>query len=418
MIEKGMEKVKSGINPMQLKREIESSLASISFDAKKIKTDEELFNVANISMETPKVAKIVADAVKKAGEDGIVLVEESNQLDIQREDVDGMKFERGFITPYMVTDPEKMTATLEDVAVLVTDKQIYMNKDIMLLLEEMHKKGAKQLFMICAELGGEALSTIIANRQKGIFHVVAVQKPFNNDMLSDIALLTGAQVLSEQKGVKEFSANDVLSLGFAKKVIVDPISTIIIKDGDRSEEVNKRIAFLKSEIKKSEYEFQKGQLRERLAKLSSGIVTLKIGAPTESEMKYLKLKVDDAVSATRAAMEEGIVAGGGRFLYDVSLVKAKNHGDEVVKYACGQPIRRIIENAGYDSEEILPTLKDGEVWNASTYMVSSDPFADGIIDPVKVERCSVKNAASLACSFLSAGCAIVDVPEKKIYTDK
>jgi chaperonin GroEL len=247
--------------------------------------------------------------------------------------------------------------------------------------------------------------------------VIAVEKPFNNDMLGDIAILTGTQLLSEVAGIREFTADHLKVLGKAKKIIVDPLSTVIIGGAGKPEEVHKRITFLKSEIKKSEYEFQRGQLKERLAKLSSGIVVLKVGAPTEAEMKYLKLKVDDAVAATRAAMEEGIVAGGGRFLYDISLVKSKTDGEDVVRYACGQPMRKIIENAGFDPEEILPALKEGQVWNASTYVVSEDPFSDGIIDPAKVERCALKNAASLAASFLTCNCAIVKIPEEKKEKD-
>src|ERR1035437_4486151 len=349
MIEKGLEKIKGGANPMRLKKEIDESVEKVIKKIKTlstpIKTDEELFNVVNVLMENEEIAHTVVAAVKKAGENGTVLVEESNGVIIEKEETEGLSFDKGFITPLMITDIEKMEAVLEDVPVLVVDKSFSINKDLFGLIEALNAKGTKKLFIVCENIQGEILATLIQKHVGGIFQTVAVEKPYDIEVLKDISIVTGSELLNSENLTTELMAYHVNSLGFAKKIIVTKDKTIIVGEGQK-DKIATRVSFIKNEIKDSDGEYKKEQLKERLAKLVGGLVILKVGAPTEQEMKYLKLKVDDAVSAARAAVEEGIVAGGGRVLYDISLAKPKTIGEEVVFYACGQPIRKIIENSG------------------------------------------------------------------------
>lgn len=409
MATEGMKKIVEGKNPMKLKKEMEVAYKKISQEIIPIpvKSDEDLFNIANISMENPEIAKIVSEAVKEVGPDGMVTVEESSGFTIEKEKFEGLTFEHGYISPYMITNPAKMEAILEDVYILASDKKFMLIKDLFALMEELAKRGVRQLVVICETMEAEMLSTAIANRMKGTFHIVAVKKPFNKDMLEDIAVLTGAKTVTEEKGIKELTASHYDYLGKAKKVIVTRDSCSIIGGSGDFEKLQERIESVREELSKAEG-YEKDKLKERLAKLTGGYINIKVGAPTEAEMKYLKLKVDDAVNATRAAMEEGIVIGGGRTLYDVSLGKAETDGEEVIRYACGQPIRRIIENSGEVADQILGTLGKGQVWNALTNEISVDPYKDGIIDPAKVERCALKNAASLAAIFLTTHAAIIE----------
>ncbi len=412
MIEKGLEKVAAGANPMKLRREMNDSVDAIikklAKISKQIETDEDLFNVANISMENPEVARLVVDSVKKAGENGTVIVEESNGLTIEREDIQGIQYGKGYISPYMITNGETMVAELNDVHVLVADKQFSLNKDIFNLLETLHTKNVKQLFVVCDSMQGEVLSTILANRMKNIFYTVVVQKPQDPEMLHDIAILTGAKVIDSTNTSQELLPLHFNYLGKAKKIKVTKDSTLIVGGHGDKEQIEERVKSIKNDIKSAEG-YKKEILKERLAKLVGGVVVLKVGAPTEAEMKYMKLKVDDAVASTRAAQEEGIVPGGGRCLYDFSLGKPETEGEEIIFYACGQPIRKIIENAGYESEDILGNLDNGEVFNVLTGDYEKDPMTSGIIDPTKVERCALKNAASLAATFLTAHCGIIEL---------
>jgi chaperonin GroEL len=411
MITEGMTKIKAGKNPMKLKKEMEVAFEKVSKEIVPIpvKSDEDLFNVANISVENPEIAKLVSEAVKTVGIDGLVTVEESSGFTIEKEQFEGLTFDHGFISPYMVTNPAKMEAVLNDVYVLVSDKKFMSMKDVFPLLEELAGRGVRQLFIICESMEGEILATVIANRLKGTFHIVAVKKPFNKEMLEDIAVLTGGKSITEEKGIRELSSSHYEWLGKAKKVVVGRESCSIIGGAGEKEKLDERIESIKEALKGAEG-YEKDKLKERLAKLSGGYINIKVGAPTEAEMKYLKLKVDDAVNATRAAMEEGIVIGGGRTLYDVSLGKAESDGEDVIRKACGMPMRRIIENSGEDAEAILAVLGKGEVWNALINEKSSDPYKDGIIDPAKVERCALKNATSLSAIFLTSHAAIVEQP--------
>ena len=411
MIEAGLEKVSQGKNPMVLKREIETAVDKALKEIKPIpvKSDEDLFNIANISMENPEVAKLVADSVKKAGPDGVVVVEESNGTSIEKEELDGISFDQGYISPYMITNPHKMEAVLIDVDVLVSDKMFNLNKDLFHIMNELAVQGKNQLFVVCGSLEGEMLSSVIANRVKGKFHLVAVKKPFDKEMLEDIAILTGGESITIEKGIDELSALHTSYLGKARKVIVKKGSCQIVGDDRNKDKVEDRIKSIKGQIKTAEG-YAKENLKKRLSKLAGGVTLIKVGAHSETEMKYLKLKIDDAVAATKAAVEDGIVPGGGRCLYDISLLPTKTDGEGIVAKACGFPIRKIIENAGDNPNEILPKLKQGEVYNVLTRKIEN-PLDSGLIDPFKVEKCALKNAASLAGIFITLNAVIIDIPE-------
>ena len=421
MVDKGLEVIKStwfkrGVSPMILKGQIKDAVnglvLKIKDKSKKIDTDEDMFHIANLSMENEEIAKMVVSAVKKAGENGTVLVEESTGMEIKKEEVQGLKFEKGYITPYMVTNPITMETILTDVSILITDKSLNMNQDLFPLLEELNKQGQKQLLVICEGMQGELLTSIIANKMKGVFNCVVVQKPSDGEILDDLAILTGGTAITIANTGGYFTAEHVKSLGKASKVVITKDSTLIIGGQGNKIKLSERIFSLKTDILVAQG-YKKEMLKERLAKLVGGVVLIKVGAPTEAEMKYLKLKIDDAVAATRAAVEEGIIMGGGKTLYELSQAKPKNAGEEVVFYACQQPIKQIIKNAGFNPRKEIRKLKEGQVWNALTCKVSKDPYKDGLVDPAKVERCCLENAASFAGLFLSCFCVIVDNPQKE-----
>lgn len=415
MVEEGMTQIALGVNPMQLKREMEAGLKVVIEELKAksrpVESDEDLFNIANISVENPEIATLVRDAAKHAGIEGQVTVDESTGITIEKVNVDGMKFERGYISPYMVTDPEKMEAVMKDVLILVSDKSLNMVNDIFPLWEEINKRGHSQMLLISEDVSGELLASVIATRVQGKNHFLTccVKKPFHEDFLEDIAVLTGATTLTSQKGIKQFLPEHFSYLGKAQKVVVTKDTCLIIGGAGDKAKIEERIAGIKNEMKEVET-FEKNQLKVRLARLLGGVVVIKVGAPTEAEMKYLKRKIEDAVNATRAAMEEGIVVGGGRTMYDISLMPSKTAGETVIRKACGRLIQKIISNAGA-SPTILGQLKEGEVFNALTGKISTNPVADGIIDPLKVERCALSNAVSFASMFLTTHAAIVHIPE-------
>jgi chaperonin GroEL len=422
MVEKGLEKVrgkkvlgfnvKKGVNAMVLKKQMQESVKDIveriKTIATPIETDEQLFNIANISMENPEIAQIIADSVKKVGENGSVRVDESNIVGVQREDIDGMKFDKSYVTPYMISNLNTMESILEDVHVLVTDKSFQMNNDLLPLLEELNKRSIKKLFIICSGMSGEILSTVIKNRMDRKFFCVAVDKPFDEDVMEDIAIFTGAENVTNQKFPTSITAQHINYLGQAKKIIVDKNSTLIIGGAGKTEAIEERIEAIKKDIKESDGSLAKDKLKQRLARLVGKVVFLKVGAHTEADMKYLKLKVDDAVASTRAALEEGVVIGGGRTLYDISQEIALNDGDEVIKYACSMPMKTIMKNAGFTGK-----VGDGQVFNALTGKITFTPFEDGIVDPAKVERCALENAVSMAGNYIASDFIFVDVPNKK-----
>lgn len=417
IIEKGIEMVEAGANPMVLKKEISDAVKKVVAELKKrakpIKTDEELFNIANLSMENPEVAKIIAESVKKVGVNGTVVVEESNGISIEKEEIEGIKFDKGYVSMYMATDPQTMNAVLEDVHVLVTDKSFNLNNDLFPLLEELHRQKVNKLFIIAENIQGELLGSIIANRAQNVFYCVGVSKPNDPDVLEDIAILTGAENLTSEKLSGGLVPMHFNSLGKARKIIVSEKSTLIIGGHGNKEKIEDRIKAIKTQIKETESQYKKEALRERLAKLVGGLVILKVGAPTEADMRYTKLKVDDAVAATKAAMEEGVVMGGGKTLYEISLAKTTTLGEEIVAYACQQPIRQIIKNAGFDPDAEIAVLSDGDAWNALTGKMTHDPIGDGIIDPAKVERIALENAASLGGVILTSHAHIAEIPKKQ-----
>lgn len=416
IIDKGLEMTKNGTNAMQLNRQIGDAVKKVVGKLKEIavpiKTDEDMFNIANIAMENPDIAQIVVEAVKKSGENGTVLVEESHGLEITKEEVEGLKFDKGYMSPYMVTNPATMEAVMNDVQILITDKTFSLNQDIFMLLEEINKRGSKQILIICENMQGEVLSSLIANRVKGLFHAVVVQKPVDNDVLNDIAVVTGGEVLnSERVSGNAISAMHFAYLGQAKKVVITKDSTLIIGGKGDAEKIKDRVESIKISIKDTTG-YKKEMLKERLAKLVGGVVIIKVGAPTEADMKYLKLKIDDAVASTKAAIEEGIVIGGGKALYELSLATPENAGEEVIYFAMKQPIRKIIENAGFDPDIVIDSLNTGEVWNSSTCETCKNPMKIGLVDPAKVERCALENAASVASKVCTMDSLIVEIPQK------
>lgn len=421
LVDEGLKKVRAGMNPMTLKKQMEVGvkkvIEEIKAKSRPVKSDDELLHIANISVENEEVATIVRDAAKHAGVDGTVVVDESTGVTIEIEKINGCQFEHGYISPYMVTSLEKMEAVMEgDVHILMTDKNMNMVNDFFPLWEKMMADGIRQCLVLAGDVSGELLATMIATRhdQRSPTHflTVAVKAPYHKEFTEDIAILTGGETMTEEKGYKQFLPEHFKNLGKAGRVIVTKDSTIIMDGKGDKVKIQERVTAIKNEMAKAET-YEKNKLKTRLARLIGGVVVLKVGAPTESEMKYMKRKIDDAVSATRAAMEEGIVIGGGRTLYDVSLSPAKDAGEEVVRKACGSPIRRIIDNAGEDSSDMLPKLKDNEVFNASTGKITGDPIKEGILDPVKVERCALANAVSFAANFITTGSVIVDLVEKE-----
>ncbi len=423
MINKGLELIKNGSNPMQLRREMISSLSDIKEQIKKksrkVESDEDLFNVANISMENPEIAKIIVDSVKQAGENGTVVVEESTGSTLKIESVDGIKFVGGYISPFMATNYQTMKAEMDNVPILVANKQFSTTKDMFNLLDELLKKNIRQMVIICNDVVGEMLSVLIANIRTPaadgfpVFRSVVIKTGIGTDqeLLEDIALVTGGQLLDETNCPNEIEPRHFNYLGKARKVIVTKEDTLIIGGNGDKKKIEDKIISIREELKKAAIH-NKEFIKQRLGQLVGKVVVLKVGAPTEAEMKYMKLKIDDAVASTVSAQEEGIVAGGGRCLYDFSLLKAETDGEKIVYSACSSPMEKIIENAGFESEKEIKKLKSGEVWNSSTYKIVKDPFKEGIIDPAKVERCALENAVSLAGAFLSSASAIVTIPKK------
>lgn len=396
IVEGGLAEMESGANPMVIRKELEKAkdevVALLKESSKPIKNDDELFSVAKISVEDDKIAKIVSEAVKKAGSHGAVIVEEGAGYDIEKEEAQGYFWDKGYFSPYMVTNPERMEARLEDTAVILTDKHMNLNRELVGILNTLMKEGCTSALVVADKVEGELLGTLITNKMKGVFTTVAVQRPGTMEELEDIAAITGATVVSKDKGIKDFQAYHV---GRAKKVVVKKDKITVI--GDESDALTKRIEELESEVKEKKVD---ELTKTRLAKLANGIVMLRVGAKTEAERKYLKLKVDDAVGACKAAIEEGVVAGGGVSLYEIAG-KIEN---KILAKALKKPYEKILENAGIES--------DGKYYDVLNGKVVKDMIKEGIIDPAKVERVSVENAVSLAGIFLTTESATIHIEEK------
>lgn len=430
MIRNGMKNVAAGSNGMLMRRGIEKAVDVIVDELKKmsipVKDRAKIAQVASISANDRGIGELIAEAMSKVGEDGVITVEDSQSVGTTLEMVEGLQFDKGYISPYMITDPERMEATLEDAYILINDGKISNVKDLLPVLEKVVQTG-KPLLIISEDVEGEALATLVVNKLRGILQVCAVKAPGFGErrkaMLQDIAIVTGGQVISEELGIKLENA-DLSMLGRAKKVRVTKEETTIVEGAGDSEAIRKRAAQIKAELEEATSEYDKEKLQERLAKLVGGVAVIQVGAATETEQKELKHRIEDALSATRAAVEEGIVAGGGVALINCipalesfieNLEGDEKIGAQVVLRALSEPLHLIAENAGYQGDVIVEkvrSLPKGQGLNAATgeYV---DMIEEGIIDPLKVTRSALQNAGSIAAMVLTTEVLVADKPEKK-----
>ena len=426
MIQEGMRNVVAGANPMIVKKGIDMAVKTlveeIKSKAQKVETKAKIAQVASISSADSEVGELIAEAMEKVGKDGVITVEESKTMDTNLSVVEGMQFDRGYISPYMVTDTDKMEAVMDDPYVLITDRKISSVADILPVLEQVVKQG-KQIVIIAEDLDGEALATIVVNKLRGTFKALAVKAPGFGDrrkaMLEDIAILTGGTVISEEVGRKLDSVT-IEDLGRARQVRSSKEETTIVDGAGDKAQISARVAQLKKQIAETTSDFDREKLQERLAKLAGGVAVVEIGAATEVEMKDKKYRVEDALNATRAAVEEGIVAGGGTTFIDIlpALDKLNVEGDvkvgvEIVRRAVEAPVRQIAENAGLEGSVVVDSVKkagDGVGFNAleNTYV---DMIGAGIVDPAKVTRSALQNAASIAAMALTTETLVTDKPE-------
>ncbi|MDW8271952.1 MAG: chaperonin GroEL [Bacteroidota bacterium] len=424
----GMKFVTSGANPMDIKRGIDKAVATVTEELKKISRPvtgrKEIAQVGAISANNDKaIGELIAEAMEKVGKDGVITVEENKGTETTMEVVEGMQFDRGYLSPYFVTDADTMEAVLENPYILIHDKKISAIKDILPILEKVAQSG-RPLLIIAEDVEGEALATLVVNKLRGTLRVCAVKAPGFGDrrkaMLEDIAILTGGIVISEEKGFK-LDQTSLDMLGMAKKVTVDKDNTTIVEGAGKSEEIKKRINEIKVQIEKTTSDYDREKLQERLAKLSGGVAVLKIGAATEVEMKEKKARVEDALHATRAAVEEGIVPGGGvaylRCLPALEALKGENPdqdmGIAIIRRAIEEPIRQIVTNAGLDASVVANKVKEGTGafgFNAYTEQYE-DLLEAGVIDPTKVARVALENAASVASLLLTTEATVVEKPE-------
>jgi len=429
MIREGMKNVAAGANPMIMRKGIakaaEAALASIIANAQVVNGSADIARVAAISSGDDKVGQLIADAMEKVTADGVITVEESKTAETYSEVVEGMQFDRGYISPYMVTDTEKMEATIDDAYILITDKKISSIQDILPILEQIVQSG-KKLIIIAEDLEGEALTTILVNRLRGTFTCVGVKAPGfgdrRKDMLKDIAILTGGEVISDELGL-DLKDTQITSLGRARQVKVQKENTIIVDGAGDAEAIKARIGQIKASIETTTSEFDREKLQERLAKLSGGVAVIKVGAATEIEMKEQKLRIEDALNATRAAVEEGIVAGGGvAFINAIGAVKAvfaSTEGDERTGVSCvlralEEPVKQIAANAGIEGSVVLDKILEkntpGYGFDALNEQYT-DMMKAGIIDPAKVTKSALQNAASIASMVLTTEALIADKKE-------
>jgi chaperonin GroEL len=426
----GLKNVTAGANPMGLKRGIEAAVDAVVQDLKSIskstKDKKEIAQVATIASNNDKtIGNLIAEAMEKVGKDGVITVEESKSAETQLDVVEGMQFDRGYLSPYFVTDAERMEVVLEDALILIHEKKISVMKDMLPLLEQVARAG-KPLLIIAEEVEGEALATLVVNKLRGTLHTCAVKAPGFGDrrkaMLEDISVLTGGKAVTEDLGIKLENIK-ITDLGRAKKVVVDKDNTTIVEGAGKTKEIEGRIKQIRAQIEETTSDYDREKLQERLAKLAGGVAVIKVGAATETAMKEKKARVEDALNATRAAVEEGIVPGGGVALLRASKAvdRVKAEGDEkvgalIVKRALEEPIRQIVENAGLEGSVIVEKVKSETAPNRG-YDAESMEYVDmlqaGIIDPTKVERVALQNAASVAALLLTTEALITDLPEEK-----
>ncbi len=431
LIREGMKNVAAGANPMIVKKGIQAAVdkvvESLVNNSKKVSGTDDIARVATISAADDFIGQLIAEAMEKVGSDGVITVEESKTAETYSEIVEGMMFDRGYVSPYMVTDTEKMVATIDDAHILITDKKISNIQEILPLLEQVVQSG-KKLVIIAEDVEGEALATLILNKLRGTFTCVAVKAPGFGDrrkeMLRDIAILTGGQVITEELGL-ELKDATIDQLGRARQVKIEKENTIILDGAGNSEEIKNRVAQIRAQIENTTSEFDKEKLQERLAKIAGGVAVIKVGAATEVEMKEKKLRIEDALAATKAAVEEGIVAGGGVALINaipsVEALLGSADGDEktgvaIVLKALEEPLRQIAKNAGVEGSVIINRIKSenkvGFGYNARTEEYV-DMIQAGIVDPTKVTRSALQNAASVAAMVLTTESLVTDIKEEK-----
>mgnify|MGYP001169855062 FL=1 len=427
MIREGMRNVAAGANPMVLKKGIEKAVAAlveeIKAKAQKVEGKEAIAQVASVSSADEETGALIADAMEKVGKDGVITVEESKGMQTNLSVVEGMQFDRGYISPYMVTDTDKMEAVMDDPFILITDRKISAIADILPILEKVVKQG-KELVIIAEDIDGEALATIVVNKLRGTFKALAVKAPGFGDrrkaMLEDIAILTGGNVISEELG-RKLDSVELEDLGRARQVRASKEETTIVDGFGDKAEIAARAEIIKKQIAETSSDFDKEKLQERLAKLSGGVAVIEIGAATEVEMKDKKLRIEDALNATRAAVEEGIVAGGGTTFIDIqpALENIEAEGDvktgvEIVKRAIEEPVRQIANNAGLEGSVVVEHVKSAGVGVGYNALVGEymDMIAAGIVDPAKVTRSALQNAASIAAMVLTTETIVADKPEK------
>lgn len=426
IVREGIKNVTAGANPIGIRRGIETAVAAaveaLKNNAIPVANKEAIAQVAAVSSRSEKVGEYISEAMEKVGKDGVITIEESRGMETELEVVEGMQFDRGYLSQYMVTDSEKMVADLENPYILITDKKISNIQEILPLLESILQSN-RPLLIIADDVDGEALPTLVLNKIRGTFNVVAVKAPGFGDrrkaMLEDIAILTGGTVITEDLGL-ELKDATIEALGQAARVTVDKDSTVIVEGAGNPEAISNRVAVIKSQIETTTSEFDREKLQERLAKLSGGVAVIKVGAATETELKEMKLRIEDALNATRAAVEEGIVAGGGTALANVipavatlELIGDEATGRNIVLRALEEPVRQIAHNAGFEGSIVIDRLKNAELgigFNAATgeWVNMID---QGIIDPVKVSRSALQNAASVASLILTTEAVVANKPE-------
>jgi len=434
LVTEGLKQTTMGLNSMAVRHGMEHAaedvVEALKKMATKISTTAEVKQVATIAAESEEIGVKIAETIEKVGKDGVVTVEESQSFGIETELTEGLEFDRGYVSPYMITNTERMEAEYKDALILITDKKISSVKDILPLLEKLAQTGKKELVIVADDVDGEALATFVVNKLRGGFSVLAVKSPGygdrKKDMLQDIATTTGGTLISEEVGIKLENA-EISHLGGAARVVATKDNTVIVGGKGKKSAIEGRVGALRAQLAQTDSKFDKEKLEERIAKLSGGVAVIRVGAATETEMKYLKLKIEDAVNATKAAIEEGIVPGGGTSLTKAAAVVSKNMSDKnldreemigysIVLKALEMPLKQIVNNAGKeDGAVIVEKVRqagNNAGYDAATGMMVEDMIKAGIIDPVKVERACVQNAVSAAGILLTSEAAIADEPEE------
>ncbi|HRY82316.1 MAG TPA: chaperonin GroEL [Candidatus Moranbacteria bacterium] len=435
LVREGLKFVETGMSPIEIRQGMESAKKDVveilSKNSKKVNSKEEISQVATIAAESKEMGEMIAQVMEEVGKDGVITVEESQTFGFSKEIVEGMNFDKGYVSPYMITDIETQKAELKDPYILITDKKISAISEILPILEKIAQSGKKEMVIIADEVDGEALATLVVNKLRGTLNVLAIKAPDFGDnrkaMLEDIAILTGGQVITEEKGL-DLKKTEISMLGQAQKIVATKDDTTIIGGKGKKEEIETRVAQIKKQIENSDSDYDKEKLQKRIAKLSGGVAVIKVGAATETELTYIKHKMEDALSATRAAVEEGIIAGGGVALAKAGKeLEAKKHEDKSYDYkagyetlirSLGEPLKQIVANAGKkDPGVVLDKIISSQEINFG-YDAREDKFVldmvkAGIIDPLKVARTALENAVSVSAMLLTTEAVVTDLPDKK-----